>query len=202
VLVLKEISGGKSMSRLAPIHPKDLDEAQLEYFRSIRTRPTFKGVADDTPLVGPFLAWQRSVEFGHRMNSNSRYLRHDGLLEGRLVELVIIVVCRIWNTGFAFNSHARGAIREGISEAVAEAIRYGKTPEFDKADEEIIYNFAFQLTDKKSVDDATYKAAVDLLGEAAVVELVGLCGHYVTACMTLNAFEIPMREGDEPLPAL
>lgn len=54
------------MSRLAPIHPKDLDEAQLEYYRSICSRPTFKGIADDTPLVGPFLAWQRSVEYGQR----------------------------------------------------------------------------------------------------------------------------------------
>ncbi len=188
------------MSRLAPIHPKDLDEAQLEYYRSIRTRPTFKGVADDTPLVGPFLAWQRSVEYGQRMNSNSRYLRHDGLLESRLVELVTIVVCRIWNTGFAFNSHARGAIREGVSEEVVDAIRHGKRPSFDKADEEIVYEFAHQLTDNKSVDDSAYQAAVDLLGEAALVELVGLCGHYVTACMTLNAFEIPMRDGDEELP--
>lgn len=188
------------MSRLAPIHPKDLDERQLEYFRSIRTRPTFKGVADDTPLVGPFLAWQRSVEYGERMNSNSRYLRHDGLLESRLVELATIVVCRIWNTGFAFNSHARGAIREGVSAEVVDAIRHGKRPEFDQKDEETVYGFCHQLTTNKAVDDAAYQAAVDLLGEAALVELVGLCGHYVTACMTLNAFEIPMREGDEPLP--
>lgn len=188
------------MSRLAPIHPKDLDERQLAYYRSIRTRPTFKGVPDDTPLVGPFLAWQRSVEYGERMNSNSRYLRHDGLLEARLVELATIVVCRIWNTGFAFNSHARGAIREGVSEAVVDAIRNKKRPDFDKDDERIVYEFSHQLTENKSVDGDVYQAAVDLLGEAALVELVGLCGHYVSACMTLNAFEIPMREGDEPLP--
>ena len=190
------------MSRLAPIHPKDLDEAQLEYYRSIRTRPSFKGAVEDTPLVGPFLAWQRSVEYGQRMNSNSRYLRHDGLLESRLVELATIVVCRIWNAGFAFNSHATGAIREGVSKEVVEAIRLGKRPSFDKTDEEIVYDFAFQLTDNKSVDDAAFKAAVDLLGEAALVELVGLCGHYVTACMTLNAFNIPLRDGDEELPAV
>jgi 4-carboxymuconolactone decarboxylase len=190
------------MARLAPIHPKDLDDDQLEYYRSIRTRPTFAGVADDTPLVGPFLAWQRSVEYGQRMNSNSRYLRYDGLLDGRHVELTTIIVCRIWNADFAFNSHARGAIREGVSEEVVDAIRNGKRPNFDKKDEEIIYDFVTQLTANKSVDDAAYKAAVDLLGENAVVELVGLCGHYVTACMTLNAFEIEGREGDEPLPKI
>jgi hypothetical protein len=33
-----------------------------------------------------------------------------------------------------------------------------------------------------------------------VVEMIGLAGHYVTTCMTLNAFEIPMRDGDVPLP--
>ena len=187
------------MSRLAPIHPKDLDEAQLEYYRSICSRPTFKGIADDTPLVGPFLAWQRSVEYGQRMNANSRYLRYDGLLESRLVELATIVVCRIWNADFAFNSHARGAVREGVSKKVVEAIRCGKRPIFKKADEEIVYNFSFQLTENKSVEDVAYNAAVDLLGEAALGELGGLCGHYVTACMTINAFQIPLRPGDEPL---
>lgn len=190
------------MSRLASIYPKDMSEEQLAYYRSIRSRPTFKDVADETPLVGPFVAYQRSVEYGQRKNSMSRYLRHDGLLPARLVELATIIVCRIWNGEFAFNSHARGAIREGISEAAVAAIRNGKVPDFAKADEEGVYNFVYQLTDNKSVDDAAYKAAVDSLGEAALVELVGLCGHYMTACMTLNAFEIPMREGDEPLPVI
>jgi len=43
---------------------------------------------------------------------------------------------------------------------------------------------------------------VDLLGEATLVELVGLCGHYVTACMTLNAFEMPHSDEDEALPSI
>lgn len=190
------------MSRLEPIYPKDMTEEQLEYYRSIRKRPTFQGVSEDTPLVGPFVAYQRSIPYGQIKNAMSRYLRYDGLLPSRLVELTIIIVCRIWSADFAFNSHERGALREGVSEAVVSAIRNGKLPEFDKSDEEIVYHFVHQLIDKKSVDDTAYKAAVDLLGEAALVELIGLCGHYVTTCMTLNAFEIPMREGDKPLPAV
>jgi 4-carboxymuconolactone decarboxylase len=55
------------------------------------------------------------------------------------------------------------------------------------------------MTDME-VDDTTYRAAVDALGEDALVELVGLCGHYVTAAMTIKAFDIPARPGDEPFP--
>jgi 4-carboxymuconolactone decarboxylase len=190
------------MSRLAPLHPKDMTEEQLEYYRTIRKRPTMQGIAEETPLGGPFHAYQHSVPFGTIKNAMSRQLRHDGLLPPRLVELATIVVCRLWNADYAYCSHERGALRAGISEAVVSAIRNGKTPDFDKDDEAAVYHFAHQITDKKAVDDETYATARDILGEAALVELVGLCGHYVTAAMTLNAFEIPMRDGDEPLPPL
>ena len=186
------------MSRLAPIHPKDMTAEQLEYFKSIRTRPTFQGKPSEEPLDGPFHAWQRSPAFGQRMTSNSRYLRYDGLLDVRIVELVIITIVRIWSARFAFNVHANWAIEEGVDESIAEAIRHNKTPDFQKPDEEAAYNFAFCLMTDREVDDATYQAALDAFGEAALVELVGLCGHYVTASMTLNAFKIPPRPGDDP----
>jgi 4-carboxymuconolactone decarboxylase len=186
------------MSRLAPILPKDMTDEQLDYYKSIRSRASFTDVPPEEPLVGPFHAWQRSPAFGQRMTSNSKYLRYEGLLEARIVELVIITIVRLWSARFAFNIHAEWTIEEGIDEAIVEAIRHNQTPNFTKPDEEAVYNFAYRLMTDREVDDATYAAALSALGEAPLVELVGLCGHYVTACMTLKAFQIPPRPGDEP----
>ena len=176
------------MARLAPLFPKDMTEEQLAYCRHIRKRSSYAEAPEDEPLVGPSSAYQRCVPYGRLKDAMSRYLRQDGLLPGPLRELTIITVCRLWNASFAFNEHARLALRQGIGEAVVTAIRDGKEPAFDNADQETVYRFVRQLTDTKEVDDAIYFAAADLLGEAVLVELIGLCGHYVTACMTLNAF--------------
>jgi 4-carboxymuconolactone decarboxylase len=45
------------------------------------------------------------------------------------------------------------------------------------------------------VTPATYARAVALLGEAAVVELVGILGYYTLISMTINAFEVPLPAG-------
>jgi 4-carboxymuconolactone decarboxylase len=68
---------------------------------------------------------------------------------------------------------------------------------FEKADEAAIYHFTDQLTRTHEVDDAAYQAALDVLGEGGLMELIALAGLYVTASMTLNAFRIPVRPGME-----
>jgi 4-carboxymuconolactone decarboxylase len=188
------------MSRLKLLHPDDMTPEQLDYYKKIRERSTFKAEPENKPLVGPFGAYQLSIPYARLKKAMSDHLRFEGLLPSRLVELATIIAARLWMTDFAYCSHERGALREGINEDVVGAIRNGTTPDFDKADEEAVYNYLTKLFAQKCVDDATYKAVVEQLGEAALVELIGLAGHYVTTCMTLNTFEIPAREGDIPIP--
>ena len=66
-----------------------------------------------------------------------------------------------------------------------------------------MYEFAHELVtaqrvSDQRVSDERYAAAVDLLGEAGAVELVGILGYYTLVCMTLNAFEVPLGEGMDP----
>ncbi len=68
-------------------------------------------------------------------------------------------------------SRARPDLR---SETIA-ALKGGVPPRFAKRDEEIVYGFAHQLVSERGVSDARYEAALSLLGEARLVELVGQC---------------------------
>jgi hypothetical protein len=113
------------MSRLAPIHPKDMTEEQLDYFHSVRNRPANAGKPDDEPLSGPFAAWQRSPVFGHLLSACSKRLRSDGFLERRIVELVIISIVRLWSAKFPFTTHANWAVEAGIDPASSK--RYAVT---------------------------------------------------------------------------
>jgi 4-carboxymuconolactone decarboxylase len=46
---------------------------------------------------------------------------------------------------------------------------------------------------------ASYGAARELLGDTGVVELVALCGYYTTISFLLNAFDVPLPAGVEPM---
>jgi 4-carboxymuconolactone decarboxylase len=189
-----------TMPRLDRLYPKDMTEEQRDYHRTISSRPTYAGSPENSPLLGPSGIYQRSVAYGRLKNAMSQYLRHESPLPGHLRELTIITVCRLWDASYAFCEHERIARRAGVDEAIISAIRKGETPDFKNEDEAIVYRFVRQTVDDKAVDDETYNAAFDLLGPKQLVDVIGLCGHYVTAAMTLNAFEEPPRDGDEPLP--
>ncbi len=183
------------MSRLEPFHPKDMSPEQRAYYDSISSRPNFRDLPEGTPLTGPCHAWQHAPAYAEKLGVLEQYLRVHGLLEPRLIELAAITVGRIWSAEIVFGSHAPVAVKVGIDSEIVEAIRHRKTPVFAKKDEEAVYNFVHRLTTEHEVDDATYQAALDVLGEAKLMELIGIAGLYVTASMTLNAFRIPVRPG-------
>jgi 4-carboxymuconolactone decarboxylase len=183
------------MSRLKPLLPREMDEEQLKYHDIIMKRPIFKNSPKDAPLEGPYNPWVRSPAFAASMVPFSQYVREDGILENRLVELAIITVGRVWAAEFEFGAHAPMAVKAGISKETVAAISRNETPTFEKKDEKAVFEFTKQLTQTCRVDDGTYQAAIDHIGEQGVVELIGLMGFYVMVCMTLNTFQVPLIEG-------
>ena len=189
------------MSRLKHLSPSEMTEDQLKYHEIIMQRPIFKNYPKTAPLEGPYNPWVRSPSFARSMSEFSQYVREDGILEDRLVELAIITVGRVWSAEFEFAAHAPRAVKAGISQQAVDAISRNQNPQFDKSDETAVYNFARNLTQNHRVDEPTYQAAVEQIGEQGVVELIGLMGFYVMVCMTLNTFEVQLIEGmEKPFP--
>ena len=71
-----------------------------------------------------------------------------------------------------------------------------RTPEFDDPKGKMIYDLAKSLHEGHGVEKGLYDAAVKLLGERGVVEVIGLCGYYTMVSMTLNTFEFELPEGE------
>ena len=89
---------------------------------------------------------------------------------------------------------------EGLAQDIIDAIANRERPAFKNKDEEIVYNFVTELHETRKVSDATFDATRDLLGEAGVVELIVVCGHYSVVSMVLNTFQIEVPGGGKPLP--
>ena len=53
------------------------------------------------------------------------------------------------------------------------------------------------MLDTKRVRDETYNRAVELLSEQQIVDLISLLGYYSLVAMTLNAFNVPVPDGED-----
>ncbi len=191
------------MTRLALLAPDRLNEAQRKIFDAITKGPRMKntsaniGIKLDAPvgLPGPFNAWLYSPVIGNLMQELGAGLRFGNSLPSNLLEIAILMIGKHWLAQFEFWAHAKLARQAGVSEAVIEAIRIGETPTFDKPEEAQIYRFVRELLDTKRVSDATYAATREVIGEQGLVDLIALTGYYTMVSFTLNAFQVPLPEG-------
>jgi len=158
--------------------------------------PEQRAVADEIiadprrRISGPFIPWLRNPEMADLAQKLGFVMRFHTTLPPRLSELAILVAARFWRCDFAWTAHLQPAADAGITEETIQAIAAGQLPNPVAADEATLLAFCNELLDHRAVSDRTYQAALGILGERGVVELVALLGYYTLAAMTMQAFEI------------
>ena len=191
------------MSRISYITPDSFTEAQQHLFKSIAGGKRGEGRAPEDLLnaeggmSGPFNAWLRSPVLGEAAQRVGEAVRFESALPPQLRELAILVVAAKWKAQYEWWAHERIARREGLDEGVIESVKAEILPDFSNSTESVVYNFARELLDEHRVSDHLYNDAVELLGEAGVVELVILLGYYTLVSMTLNVFEVSVPTGED-----
>ncbi len=148
-------------------------------------------------VAGPLKIWLNSPGLADAAQKLGTHMRFGSNLPPRLSELAIIVTGAHYQAEFEWHAHVRFAHDAGIPEAVTEAIRNGETPELPDADQRIVHAVAVELTRDHRLSDATFNAAVDVLGLPGLVDLIGIVGYYGLVSLTLNAFEIPAPDGSK-----
>ena len=165
-------------------------EQQAAYDEILRVRGQVRG---------PFAIWLTSPELCQHALALQDWFPKHAKLDRRLLELMILVMARAATAQFAWFVHEPHALRLGVSQAVIEAIRERRTPDFDKQDERLVYDISHELDATKTLSQATYDRGISLLGAEAMVELVSAVGFYVMVAMTLNTFQAPVPGGKVPL---
>jgi len=181
--------------RLAVLNEDQLDDDQRALMAALRAGP--RGTAI-TPR-GPFAAWMHAPQFGQLAQALGGHCRYKTALPPRLSEFAILCTARTWRAQYEWFAHAPMAEKAGVKPKTIAALRAGREPKTAPKDERAIYAFAQELYKTRRVSDRTYKRVRDLLGDAAMVELVGILGYYALISMTLNVFRM-MPPEDAGLP--
>lgn len=179
------------MPRLGKIDPDKLAPEQRKIYDDIVSGPRGS-------IGGPFAPWLRSPTLADRAQKLGEFCRFNTSLPKRLSELAILVTARYWTAQFEWYAHAPMARDGGLAEPIIEAIRDRLPPPGMKDDENAVYDFCSEAFALHRVSDETYRRAVELLGEKAVVELVGVIGYYCLVSLTLNVFQVGLPSGEPP----
>jgi len=193
----------RTMSRLrgnriaTPNDYDALNAQQKKYVESILSGPR----GDISGPLGVMLVSPELGDLTQKAIAYSRFAGREGFssVPPKLNELAILVVAKHWSAEYIWNAHHNAAVRYGLPETVAEAIRTGVRPATMDSDVETIYNFATEFMSKRSVADSTLQKAKQLLGgDRGVVDLVGTMALYQIGSMMVTLDETPLPAGTKP----
>lgn len=173
------------MPRLPDIDPATLDAEQKRIHDEIVSGPRGK-------VEGPLRVWLTSAGLADRAQALGAFCRYGTSLPTLLSELAILVTGAYWQAGFEWHVHAPIGLAAGLDPVAVEKIRVGEEPDLSNDDEKAVYTFSRELLTKRRVSDATYAYAEQILGQRALVDLVGVLGYYGLISMTINAFDVPL----------
>lgn len=154
------------------------------------------------PPFGPFVTLLHSPELMTHAQKLGDYLRYRSAIGTTLSELAILITARVWSQDYEWHLHRPLAVKAGIREEIADAIRDGRRPEGMSEDEAAVYDFSIELHNNKSVSDAVYARTERRFGKQGVIDLAGINGYYAFLAMQMNAAGMRMPEGAERLPPL
>jgi 4-carboxymuconolactone decarboxylase len=180
--------------RLKDIPASAMTKRQRELRDAIFTGPRGKSA-----LTGPFAIWLHAPAFGDLAQKLGAYCRFHTALPPRLSEFAILVTASLWRAQYEWFAHMPTAQRAGVKPQTIRALRAGRRPKAAPADELVLYDFIKELYRTKRVGERTFAKVSALLGDAGMVEFVGVLGYYALISMTLNVFMSPIP-ADQPLP--
>lgn len=187
--------------RLPLLDPDQLRDDQRERYDGIvqnsvpwAERAGFRAQLDDGHLIGPFNGFLHAPGLSQ---GYGRWIAAEGrntTLSAELREVVILSVGVAWEAAYEIYAHVAVARSVGLDEAVIDGIRRGATTDAFTAEQAAAHDYSRSLAGSRRVDDATYRRAVDVLGQQTVVDMTHLVAIYLATSALLNAFEVPAPE--------
>jgi 4-carboxymuconolactone decarboxylase len=144
---------------------------------------------------GPFAVFLHAPAYGLLAQKLGGHLRFSTSVPPRLSEFAILCTGQFWKAQYEWHAHAAIAAKQGVKDATIRDLQAGRAPKSAPRDEMAIYAFVKEIYATRRVSNASYARAQKFLGDAGMVELVGILGYYVLISMTLNVFRMPLPEG-------
>lgn len=182
--------------RVDDIDPTDMTQAQRALYELYVTGPRaapdspFRLVDADGRLQGPPAVWILSPAFGQALQHIGGTVRFHSRLPARAREIAILLVGHHHRSAFELYAHRRAGAAAGLTDADLAALADHREPAGMSDVEACIYRTTRQILDRGTLDDAEYRDATGVLGEAGLLELVTIVGYYNMVAWQLAVFDV------------
>src|ERR1700741_2648063 len=176
----------KKPATMGPIRLPPIPEDQLTAAARCLMGAIASGPRGPFKMSGPFFCYLPAPGFGELAQKLGAYCRFGTSIAPRLTEFAILTTAQLWKAHYEWAAHEPQALKAGVKPATIQALRAGREPTSAPKDERALYAFIKDLYANRRASDRTYKAAHAVVGDAGMVELVGLLGYYAMVAMTLN----------------
>ena len=181
------------MARMAPIPLDQMTEEQRD-LHDLIAKQRSRG-----QVQGPFAVMLHAPDVCERVAEMVNHLLQETRVALTLKELAIITIARQYTAQYEWYVHAKRAKEVGLDDAVIDAIRHRRRPDFNSFNESLVYDMTLEMVEKRRLSDALYASALDAFGEAALVELVALIGFYIMIAVFLVSFEVEVPDSNAVL---
>jgi 4-carboxymuconolactone decarboxylase len=189
----------KSAKRL-PYRLKEITDEQMTALQRALRDAIYAGPRGvRRKLTGPFQIWLNAPDLGQLAQALGAHVRYKTSLSPRLSETAILVTAAFWKAQYEWHAHAPMAEKAGVKPKTIKEIQAGREPKSAAKDERAIVEFVRELYKTRRVSDRAYQRVHAFLGDAGMVELVGICGYYALISMTLNTFRAQLPP-EAPIP--
>jgi len=189
----------KPAAKMRPIRLPAIPEDQLTPEQRALMSAIASGPRGTFKMSGPFFCYLHAPAFGELAQKLGAYCRFGTSIAPRLTEFAILTTAQFWKAQYEWAAHEPQALKAGVKPATIQALRAGREPTSAPKDERALYAFIKEVYATRRASDRAYNAARAVVGDAGMVELIGLLGYYAMVAMTLNVFRMPVAEGT-PLP--
>ena len=175
------------MARLSPITRDQVAAEHQGAFDEITAAPDGVG-------SGPTSIMKNSPEMAKRAMALSAYLRNESSLSRKIQELTMLVAARNMDCQYIWNAHAASGRREGLSDALVDALRDNQPLPPLAADEAAVINLGTEFYQTHRVTESAFQAALDQFGRQGFAEVVGLMGYYAMLSFNANSVVLDLPE--------
>jgi 4-carboxymuconolactone decarboxylase len=131
-------------------------------------------------------------------NAVNEYLRFE-VFPANIREVAILAVAREMNSQFEWAAHEPQALKDGVPQAVIDAIKYRKSTQGLDETYAAIIELGRQTFGDHKVTSEAFARIKKLFEPRKLVELVMLMGNYAATAALLTAFDMQLPEGQKPL---
>ncbi|MCH7622350.1 MAG: carboxymuconolactone decarboxylase family protein [Chloroflexi bacterium] len=151
---------------------------------------------------GPTSILKNSPELAKRAMHLSDYLRNESSLPKKVQELAMLTAARSMDCQYIWNAHAASGRREGLSDALVDALRDKQPLPALAADEAAVLNLGMEFFQTHKVSQANFQAVLDQFGRQGFAELTALMGYYAMLSFNANAvvLDLPSEMTEPVLP--